>query len=445
MKTILVLLASLLIINFGKAQDVDFEIFSQGFTNPVEIAHAGDSRLFVVQQAGQIRILNADGTINATPFLDISSIVKSGGEQGLLGLAFDPDYANNGRFFVNYINTLGNTIVARYEVSNDSNIALTTGEILLNIEQPYSNHNGGCIKFGPDGYLWISVGDGGSGGDPDDYGQDTSALLGKMLRIDVSGSTYDIPNDNPFVGIAGRDEIWSYGLRNAWKFSFDKTTGDVWIADVGQSAFEEINHINSDSAGINYGWRCYEGNAVFNTTGCGDSTNMVYPVAVYPQVGARKSLTGGYVYRGSLYPNFQGKYFFADFVSSEVGWVDNNNLSFLTTVAGSNISTFGEDINGELYIAGFNGNIYKLIAKTISTKEIIQPKFSIYPNPSNGLINIEHNATIDAIDLFSIDGRLIQKFDNKSTTIDVSSLDKGIYLLTITSGNTISTNKIFVP
>src|SRR5690606_7013799 len=214
-----------------------------------------------------------------------------------------------------------------YVVSNDTNVADTNGVILLTIDQPYSAHNGGCIKFGNDGYLWISVGDGG------DFrtSQDTSSLLGKMLRIDVDGATYDIPPNNPFVGIAGRDEIWSFGLRNAWKFSFDKVTNDVWIADVGYRTIEEINHVQSDNAGLNFGWGCYEGkNITSDTLVCVDSTTMTFPLAYYEHHGFRGSITGGYVYRGSLYPNLVGKYFFADFLSSEIGRVDENyNLKFI--------------------------------------------------------------------------------------------------------------------
>src|SRR5690606_22631412 len=203
----------------------------------------------------------------------------SGSEQGLLGLAFPPDYQTTGRFYVNYTNTSGNTVIARYNVSEDPNIANPDGTILLTINQPYTNHNGGSLHFGPDGYLWISTGDGGSGGDPQGNGQNTNTLLGKMLRIDVSGDSYSIPPDNPFVGSDGRDEIWAYGLLNAWKFSFDRETNEVWIADVGQNQIEEINKRPSNQAGLNYGWRCYEGNNSYNTSGCAAPETMEFPIA----------------------------------------------------------------------------------------------------------------------------------------------------------------------
>ncbi|WP_321539555.1 PQQ-dependent sugar dehydrogenase [Flavobacterium piscinae] len=247
--------------------------------------NAGDDRLFVVQRGGLIRIVNPNGTVNTTPFLSLTSIITAGGERGLLGLAFHPDYATNGRFYVNYTRSGdGATVIARYNVSDtDENIAnANSGEILLTIAQPFSNHNGGSLNFGPDGYLYIGMGDGGSGGDPNNYGQNLNSLLGKMLRIDVNGETgYTIPADNPYADIAGEDEIWSVGMRNPWKFSFDRQTGDLWIADVGQNAIEEINKAASSEAGLNYGWRCYEGNSPYNTTGCGGSSNYTFPVAQY--------------------------------------------------------------------------------------------------------------------------------------------------------------------
>src|SRR5690554_2313016 len=267
-KTILSLFMALGLTSM--AQTIILTPFATGFSDPVEIAHCGDDRLFIVQQGGAIKVVNSDGSVNAENFLNLSSLISTGSERGLLGLAFHPNYESNGYFFVNYTNTSGNTVIARYSVSNSNpNVAdPSSGVILLTINQPFSNHNGGCIKFGPDGYLWISMGDGGSGGDPNNNGQNKSSLLGKMLRIDVDGETYTSPSDNPFVGTDGADEIWAYGLRNAWKFSFDRETGDVWIADVGQNAIEEINHESSTEPGLNYGWRCYEGNNTYNTSGC---------------------------------------------------------------------------------------------------------------------------------------------------------------------------------
>jgi glucose/arabinose dehydrogenase len=241
MKKILLLLTCLF-AHVSYCQTIALNSFATGFTKPVDITHAGDSRLFVVEQTGRIKILNSNGTTNTTPFLNLSALITtSGGEQGLLGLAFHPNYAINGFFFVNYTRASdGATVIAKYTVSANADIANTTGTVLLTIAQPFSNHNGGNIKFGPDGYLYIATGDGGSGGDPGNRAQNQNELLGKMLRIDVNSTIapfYTSPPTNPFVGVAGADEIWATGLRNPWKFSFDTANGNLWIADVGQNAF----------------------------------------------------------------------------------------------------------------------------------------------------------------------------------------------------------------
>lgn len=423
------------------AQEFELELFAQGFSSPVGIAHAGDDRLFVVQQGGQIRILNSDGTINSTPFLNLTSIISSGGERGLLGLAFHPDYATNGRFFVNYTNTSGHTVIARYEVSDDPDVADADGTILLTINQPFSNHNGGNIHFGPDGYLWISMGDGGSGGDPNNHGQNINSLLGKMLRIDVDGETYTSPSDNPFVGTDGADEIWAYGLRNAWKFSFDRETGDVWIADVGQNAIEEINRESSTEAGLNYGWRCYEGNNTYNTSGCASADTMTFPVATYNHSGGRCSITGGYIYRGALYPNLTGKYFFADYCSGEIGWVDSDdNLEFLLDVPAF-ITAFGEDLNGELYVAG-SGKIYKIIGEEMSTADLDRTRISVYPNPVVHYLNIESNKPTDEVSVYNVAGELLNSFKGNIKQINFSSYPKGVYLISVSSGKVIKTMKV---
>jgi Glucose / Sorbosone dehydrogenase/Secretion system C-terminal sorting domain/Putative metal-binding motif len=371
----------------AKAQTIDIVSFGIGFNKPVSIKNAGDGRLFVVEQDGTIQILKVDGTTNATPFLNIDSSVidisSFGDERGLLGLAFHPNYSSNGFFFVNYIDNNGNTVVSRFSVSaSDPNIADPNSElILLNITQPFTNHNGGDMAFGPDGFLYISSGDGGSGGDPGNRAQDLSALLGKMLRIDVNntsnGSNYGIPLDNPFFNDGDAttlDEIWAYGLRNAWKFSFDRQTGDLWNADVGQALFEEINMVSSTASGINYGWRCYEGNTVFNDTGCPDTNTLTFPIVEYSHTNSgnfKCSITGGYRYRGTAYSNFSGLYFFADFCSNEIGFLTENganwDMSFSDVFDGNNWVAFGEDINGELYIAGItSGIIYKIVDADIN-------------------------------------------------------------------------------
>ena len=250
--------------NISFSQSVILESFGPTFNSPVEIKNAGDERLFIVEKSGKIKILNSDGSVNSTPFLDIEDRVSiSGNERGLLGLAFHPNYPENPYFFVNYTNNSGNTTISKFSVSSNENIANTNETILLTINQPYANHNGGCINFGPDGNLYIGMGDGGSGGDPQNYSQNTNSLLGKMLRINVNSGVYSIPDDNPFGS-----EIWSTGLRNPWKFSFDSENGNLWIADVGQNEFEEINLVIDNPSNINYGWRCYEGNEPYNTSGC---------------------------------------------------------------------------------------------------------------------------------------------------------------------------------
>lgn len=385
------------------AQTIDIQSFATGFNMPVSIKHAGDDRLFVVEKSGYIHIVNPDGSVNATPFLNIDNLVVNigglGDERGLLGLAFHPNYSSNGYFYVNYINNNGDTVVSRFTVDGgDPNLADTGSElILLTIAQPFSNHNGGDLAFGPDGYLYIASGDGGAGGDPGNRAQDLSLLLGKMLRIDVDnpggGNNYGIPADNPFYndGDANTlDEIWAYGLRNPWRFSFDSQTGDIWIADVGQADYEEINMAASTEAGLNYGWRCYEGNNVFNDTGCPDANTLTFPVGEYPHVGAgnfKCSITGGYRYRGSMYPNFNGLYFFADYCSDEIGTLTENggswDMSFSNVFGGNGWAAFGEDVNGELYIAGIaSGVIYKIVDTDTTTTWYEDADNDTFGNPN---------------------------------------------------------------
>jgi hypothetical protein len=343
----------------------------------VDITHAGDGsgRLFIVLQGGRIVIF--DGVqILSPPFLDISSLVSSGGERGLLGAAFHPNYVGNGFFYVSYTDTTGASVIARYSISLDPNRAGPASDvIILTIPQPFSNHNGGQLHFGPDGYLYIGVGDGGSGGDPQNNGQDLGTLLGKILRIDVdSGLPFTVPPDNPFVGIIGaRDEIWSFGLRNPWRFSFDRLTGDMFIGDVGQNSWEEVNFQPSTSTGgENYGWRLMEGNSCFNpTTNCNNGT-LTLPILVYNHsVGC--SVTGGYRYRGSKNANLNGLYLYGDFCTGLIwGAQEDGPDGWNTTVlldTNFSISTFGEDESGEIYFAHLsatNGAIYKVVQSTTS-------------------------------------------------------------------------------
>jgi len=442
MKKIYFFIAALTISTFVQAQEFTLELMTSQAGNIVNLAHAGDERMFIVQQSGQIKILNPDGSINATPFLNISSIISSGGERGLLGLAFAPDYETSGRFYVDYTNTAGNTVIARYTVSDNPDVANTDGTILLTIDQPFSNHNGGNIKFGPDGYLWIAMGDGGSGGDPNGNGQNINALLGKILRIDVSGDTYTSPPDNPFAGTDGADEIWSYGVRNPWKFSFDKETGDVWIADVGQSAIEEINHKPSTEGGLNYGWRCYEGNNTYNTSGCASSDTMTFPVATYSHSGGRCSITGGYIYRGEMYPNLTGTYFYADYCSGEIGvFALGQPAEFVTEIPGTFITTFGEDVNGELYVAG-SGKIYKIIGEEMAVNDVNKLNVSAYPNPVTDYLNIESDKKIESVSVYTYDGRLISNATENTGRINFSNYPKGNYILMINYGKMTKTIKI---
>lgn len=429
---------------FGIAQTIAITPFATGFSSPVEIAHpANDSRLFVVQQGGAIKILNADGTTNALNFLTLtSSTITTGGERGLLGLAFHPNYATNGYFYVNYTNTSGNTVIARYSVNaSNPNIANTTGTVLLTITQPYSNHNGGTIKFGPDGYLYIGMGDGGSGGDPENRAQNINQNLGKMLRIDVdSASPYANPSTNPYVGIAGNDEIWAIGLRNPWKFSFNRLTGDLWIADVGQNEYEEINKIISPlTAGLNFGWKCYEANSVY-TVGCAvPTTTYTYPVAEYSHTGGACSITGGYAYTGSTYPNFTGFYFFADYCLNRIGTVNSaNTISYSANFLGSNnITTFGEDNNGELYVAGSNGTVYKIIDASLAVATFNPSEFSVYPNPATTAFFVKSNPAYfpALLTIFDSSGKklLTQKLEGATTAIVTDRLQQGFYLATLTN------------
>jgi glucose/arabinose dehydrogenase len=458
MKTLLSF--GLLIVSFFvQAQTIALQSFATGFSEPLEITHAGDSRLFVVQKGGLIRIVNANGSVNATPFLDLSTLVSTNSERGLLGLAFHPNYATNGFFFVNYSNTAGNTVIAKYSVSANANIANTTGTILMTINQPYSNHNGGSIKFGGDGYLYIAMGDGGSSGDPQGYSQNLSLTninvvsnpsriyLGKMLRIDVNttapGLNYGFPSTNPYVNEAGKQEIWAIGLRNPWKFSFNRLNGDLWIADVGQGSVEEIDKVvNPLTAGLNFGWRCYEGNSTYNITGCAPASTMTFPFAQYARSGGACSVTGGYFYTGSMYPNFQNKYFFTDYCDDKIRMVNSAGvITTSTSFSNNNFATFGEDINGELYVAGISsGTIYKVIDSSLSSSDFENNGFTIFPNPAKELFTIKSSTANLATktSIFDISGKLLftkELSNNSENTIETTFLAKGIYLVSVETSN----------
>lgn len=450
------------------SQTIGLTQFATGFTAAIAIEHpASDPRLFVVQQGGLIRILNTNGTINTTPFLNLSTLISLGSERGLLGLAFHPNYATNGLFYVNYTNTTGNTVIARYGVSANPDIANTTGTILMTINQPSSNHNGGSLRFGADGYLYIGMGDGGGAGDTSGYAQNldltfapvvgnpSRIYLGKMLRIDVdtvAGSlNYGFPPTNPFVGQAGKEEIWAYGLRNPWKFSFNRLNGDLWIGDVGQNAIEEINKVTNpvSNTGLNFGWRCYEGNTVYSTSigTCPAYTSTYQPISQYAHGGTRCSITAGYYYTGSMYPNFQNKYFFADFCTAEIGFLNTAGTITWGFNATGYIGSFGEDLNGEIYVvvssqysSSTPATIFKMVDTSLGNSEFVLNGFSLYPNPTKDTFFIKSTTDVLAsnVELYDITGKLLltKKLEAlPENSISVSDLAKGIYLVSIETTN----------
>ncbi len=352
--------------------DVGLEPVAEGFENPLFVTHAGDDRLFVVEQAGTIRIVDG-GEVAETPFLDLTDRVGSdASERGLLGLAFAPNYAESGFFYVNYTDLDGNTVVARFAVTDDANVADPDSEqVVLTQEQPFPNHNGGIIAFGPDNYLYIGFGDGGGQGDPDGNGQRLDTWLGKILRIEVDpeytgGEPYVMPEDNPFVSDGeAQPEIWAYGLRNPWRFSFDRETGDLWIGDVGQNEYEEVTRLPAGEGGANLGWSIVEGPECYAEPGC-DPAEFVQPAFSYTHSsGAGCSVTGGYVYRGEEFANLIGGYVLADYCTGLIwgGGPDASGAMVFSEPieSGLQVSSFGEGANGELYLTDLTGGVYQLV------------------------------------------------------------------------------------
>ena len=408
------------------------ETFASGFDQPIGIANADDGRLFIIERSGVIQVIFADGSRADAPFLDIKSIVSDNqSERGLLGLAFHPNFNSNGYFFVNYINNAGNTVISRFSASEDRQKGLPNSEKeILSFEQPFWNHNGGDLHFGADGFLYISSGDGGSGGDPFNNSQNRLSFLGKLLRIDIdNGDPYSIPDSNPFSMDDGTlDEIWALGLRNPWRFSFDRMTNDLWIGDVGQDSWEEIDFQPADSeGGENYGWNCREGNHLFTNDCNQSSATLIDPIWEYQNSNASGqgcSVTGGYVYRGSQQPSLFGKYIYADFCSGRFWsleqdinqvWINNELLN------GSNnsFSAFGEDRNGELFVANVNGTIERVIFDCSS------PDFSFAVGPScigssDGSITLFHNLT-----------NAIFSWNNGMSGAIINELEPGTYTVTI--------------
>tara|TARA_R110002124_G_scaffold227889_1_gene393123 strand:- start:18844 stop:20223 length:1380 start_codon:yes stop_codon:yes gene_type:complete len=448
MKRSILLLLGLICSCLLSAQNFELEFFKDGFSDPVDIQNAGDDRLFVVEQDGLIKIIQPNGTVNPTPFLDISGLVSGASEQGLLGLAFHPDYQNNGFFYVNYTKIGGTTRIARFSVDpGDPDIALPGSELeILEYAQPFPNHNGGGIAFGPDGYLYIASGDGGSGGDPGNRAQNTTILLGKLLRLDIDtpgAGAYTIPPTNPFAGHpTNAEEIWAYGLRNPWRFSFDSLTGDLWIGDVGQGDVEEINKADASAAGLNYGWRCYEGSQPFNTGGCPPMSELTFPIGEYSSSTGTPncSVTGGMVYRGSDHPSLDGYYFFGDVCSGLIGTIDENGTLVEHGTFGGSWVAFGEDVNNELYIVSIGGTIYKIVEDpTAGTPSFDAPLISIVPNPASDEVSLNiENTEITSVEIIDLKGSVLISEENISASeknIKIETLSQGIYLVRITTAD----------
>jgi glucose/arabinose dehydrogenase len=375
------LLSLILFSTFCKAQTAApllsySPVISSGLSSPVDIVHAGDgsNRLFIVQQGGTIRIVSG-GVLLPDIFLNITDSLSIGGERGLLSMAFHPNYSTNGYFFVYYTNKAGDITVARFRVqtANPNAADISSGVVLIKIPKPFANHNGGHLVFGPDGYLYFGTGDGGNGGDPNNYAQNGNVLLGKMIRIDVNNFTlpapyYTIPTDNPFVtNAAVRDEVFSLGLRNPFRWSFDRLNNDCWIADVGQNLWEEVNYVPyNNTSGANYGWKCYEGKAIYDTTGCKPISSYIDPIFNYGHNATTGgfSITGGFVYRGTQYPSLYGYYICADYASANAWLIKPNGGGWqITQQAGlpGSIVAFGEAENAELYCVSLNGVLYRVI------------------------------------------------------------------------------------
>lgn len=445
MKKYLLLLLSLFALNLY-SQNIGIYLLADGFENPLYVTNDGvGNRLFVVEQGGKIKI-NLNGNTNSVPFLNISGQISNSGEQGLLGLAFHPSYENNGYFYVNYTKTNGDTQISRFSVdSTNPDLADPASELpIIGYAQPFTNHNGGHLAFGPDGYLYISSGDGGSGGDPGNRAQNINVLLGKLLRIDVDnpsgGNNYGIPIDNPFVGDPNaKEEIWAYGLRNPWRFSFDFEDNNLWIGDVGQGEIEEINKASVTEAGLNYGWRCYEGSEPYNTQNCPPQSELTFPISEYNHSNGNCSITGGYVYRG---PDdvefFGGDYFYADFCSGKIATLDENGQpKDENYYPGKKWVSFGETYNKALIFVDRSGSLYGLHSILSTEDYLLENSLSMYPNPSSGNVNFSlKNDTLNTIQIFDIRGSLILSEENISrnkATISIENLNSGMYFVKIIS------------
>lgn len=376
-----------------KPQNAEFTTMLTGFSNPVDIAHCGDDRLFIVEKAGIIKIVE-DETVLPTPFLNITNIVHdTGSEQGLLGLAFHPQYDVNGFFYVYYTAGSGNgtTRLSRFSVSGNPDIALSSSEVILwELAQPYSNHNGGDIDFGLDGFLYFAPGDGGSVGDPQNRSQNLNLAFGKVLRINpqVDG-TYTIPTSNPYFGsTSALDEIWAVGLRNPWRFGFDRLNGNLWIGDVGQGLWEEVDFIAAgDNSGPNFGWRCYEGNAAYNTTGCQPQSFYDAPVSVGAHSAGWCSVIGGRVYRGTKYPSLYGFYIYTDYCHGKIYYINSSDFTggVLNNISiGFGMACIAEDKCGELYAVNTqSGVLYRIVDPEVCPEDVNRDGLVKYTGSGN--------------------------------------------------------------
>jgi len=473
-KATLVALASGIVANTcPPAYALDSELFVSGLESPVYVtAPAGDPRVFVVEQPGRIQIYDQNGAHIST-FLDIAGLVGFGGEQGLLGLAFSPTYATDRKFYVNYTNNAGDTIIARYFASpGNPDLATPNGQIVLTIGQPFSNHNGGRIAFGPDGYLYIGMGDGGSGGDPEGNGQDIEVLLGKILRIHVNGlsPTYTNPPDNPFVGGPGRDEIWAYGMRNPWGLMFDSETGDLYVVDVGQGDWEEVNvQPASSSGGENYGWNIMEGRHCYEPPSDCDETGLVLPVHEYSH-SAGCSVTGGTVYRGAI-PSIQGHYFFADFCTERIWsfvWDGGGGITDFTDRTADlapgggrtidSISGFGTDALDELYICDLGGEVFRITDSAIAVPPITGSPVAptLVPNPFRTLTRLRLGVAVGEpvrVAVLDASGRRVRALADGPATAEITwdglndagfSVSPGVYVVEVEAGGQVSRSRVTV-
>lgn len=449
--------------NVNSQPVISYNTVITGLNLPVDIVNAGDgtNRIFVVEQGGAIKVYNSSFVLQGT-FLTVTGLA-TGGEQGLLSLAFHPNYETNGFFWVYYTNAAGNIEVSRYKVSagNPNQADAASKQVVITIPHPTNaNHNGGKLNFGSDGYLYFATGDGGSGGDPPNNAQTGTVLLGKMLRINVSTGTaapfYTIPPDNPFVSNANvLDEIWALGLRNPFRWSFDRTNGDMWIGDVGQGSREEINYRSAaTSAGVNYGWRCYEGNLAFNTTGCLAQSNYVFPVYDYPNPASLSaSVVGGYVYRGSLHPSMQGYYFATDVYSGNLYKI--NTTGFVTTVQTglpTLVAGFGETESGELLAVSLNGTAYSLQPNTPTPVRDINGNDAnpfVYPTVvKGGRLTIQLPAAYTQLQIVNMGGSVLnqQYLTGRAGTFEIQLpiLPSGVYFVQLLGNKKTFVQKIIV-